>query len=50
MCRGSLTMVAVGPFARTVTCPVCGRKLPPLKKTLDGARAQIRSHTRPRDP
>jgi hypothetical protein len=47
MCRGSLKVVACGPFARTVLCPVCGRKVKPLRKTLDGLRAQLRSHTRP---
>jgi hypothetical protein len=44
MCRGSLTVVACGPFARLVACPVCGRKVKPLRKTLDGQRAQVRSH------
>jgi hypothetical protein len=47
MCRGSLKVVPCGPFARTVPCPVCGEKLKPLRKTLDGRRAQLRSHAGP---
>jgi hypothetical protein len=45
MCPGSLKVVSCGPFARTVACPICARKLKPLRKTMDGRRAQLRSHT-----
>lgn len=45
MCPGSLRVVPCGPFARVVTCPICKRKLKPVRKTLDGTRAQLRSHT-----
>jgi hypothetical protein len=38
-------VVSCGPFARFVACPVCARKLKPLRKTMDGRRAQLRSHT-----
>ena len=46
MCPGSLKVVSCGPFARMIECPVCARKLKPLRKTMDGRRAQLRSHTR----
>jgi hypothetical protein len=46
MCPGSLKVVTCGPFARTIACPVCARRLRPIRKTIDGRRAQLRSHTR----
>ena len=27
-----------------IACPVCGRRVKPLRKTMDGRRAQLRSH------
>ncbi len=47
MCPGSLKMVACTGFGRVILCPQCGRKLKPLRRTMDGRRAQIRAHPAP---
>jgi hypothetical protein len=45
-----LKVVRCGPFARVVVCPVCSRKVKPVRKTIDGTRAQVRSHVPPEKP
>ena len=47
VCPGSLKVVRCSALARVVTCPVCGRKTRPLRKTLSGQQGQVRSHAAP---
>jgi len=47
VCPGSLKVVRCSGLARVVTCPVCGRKTRPLRKTLSGQYGQVRSHSAP---